>query len=272
MLQIRLVINVNSGSDKMRLNLLSFNGVLICTFFSFLSHPATSKELDIAFGQSRPPYIYHELGIWRGIEIDIVRESLRYQGYSFKNEIHVVNKRLKKAVTTMGFDAAVSVQESDDGTYYSDSFITYKNIALSKKKDGIVINNTEDLTKYTTVAWQSAYLNLGPEYEKFFGPNTSKSHLEKYSEFGDQERQNAFFWLGRAQILIVDKYVFQWFRKKLASTYDTTEQIELHDIFPVETHYQVSFKDKILRDDFNQGLKHLKDTGKYQAIIQRYIP
>ena len=162
--------------------------------FCLLPPLATSKELDIAFGQSRPLYIYHELGIWRGIEIDIVRESLRYKGYSFKNEIHVVNKRLKKAVTTMGFDAAVSVQASNDGTYYSDSFITYKNIALSKKKDDVVINSTADLTKYTAVAWQNAYLNLGPEYENFFGPNTDKAILKKYSEFGDQERQNAFFW------------------------------------------------------------------------------
>ena len=73
-------------------------------------------------------------------------------------------------------------------------------------------------------------------------------------------------------MVIVDKYVFQWFRNKLASTYDTTEQIDFHDIFPIETHYQVSFKDKVLRDDFNQGLQHLRDTGQYQAIIQRYIP
>lgn len=253
---------------KKLLNLLC---ILVLLLGSVGTFKLMSKEIDIAFGQNRPPYVFHELGVWKGIEIDIVREALRFKGHSFNNEIHVVNKRLKRAVSTMGFDASVAVQQQEDGTYYSDFFITYINYAISRKKDNLIINDIKDLSKYTTVAWQNAYINLGEEYESYFGPNIEDTIQRKYAEFGDQERQNAFFWIGRAQVIVVDKFVFDWFRSKLSVTYDTSDEVVYHDIFPSHTYYQVNFKNKSLRDDFNKGLQHLRDTGQYQEIIKKYL-
>jgi len=35
--------------------------------------------------------------------------------------------------------------------------------------------------------------------------------------------------------------------------------------------YRPVFRDKQVRDDFNAGLKQLKETGRYKAIYERYL-
>lgn len=241
---------------------------IILSLLFALSFFCYADALKIAFGEKRPPFVYEENNKWKGFEIDIVREALKYKGHTLSNEVHFSNKRLERALE-FGCDGAASVQEIGDGMFYSDDFISYKNYAISKKKDSIKIEKIEDLTKYSTVAWQNAYINLGEEYTKYFGPESKD--LKKYREFVNQSNQNKFFWLGRAQVIIVDKSIFQWYQKELAEKYYTNMEIVYHNIFPEETIYLVKFKSKKIRDDFNIGLKYLKETGKYRELIDAYF-
>ena len=181
------------------------------------------------------------------------------------------NKRLVFAVAKSGFDGAASVQYLDDGTYYSDNFVTYINYAISRKKDKVTINSIRDLIEYKPVAWQNAHQNLGPEFTVYYGPDAQGDHLKRYKEFANQEYQNVYFWKGRASVIIVDKTIFLWFRKQLSGAYDTSGELVFHNIFPKETNYLTNFKDKGIRDDFNEGLQYLRKTGKYQQLIDAYI-
>ncbi len=228
--------------------------------------------LVIAFGQDKPPFIFGQEK--RGLEIDIVREALKHKGISF-SVMHMPNNRLQVALLKMkNIDGVATVRKKDDGTYYSNDFITFNNLAVTKKKSGIVINNISDLKGLTIVIWQKAYKDLGKEFEKMFSPEppyNSPYFNHQYQEIASQKSQNKMFWEGRAKVIIVDKTIFEFYRKKLSKELNTSEEVVYHRIFPELTYYQVAFKDKQLRDDFNEGLKYIKAKGIYQQLVDKYI-
>jgi polar amino acid transport system substrate-binding protein len=232
-----------------------------------------TPNLIIAFGQDKPPFVFGQEK--RGIEIDIVREALKIKGYTFAIE-HMPNNRLQIALlgAKSNVDGVAGVRKKEDGTYYSDDFITFENFAITKKETGIVIKNISDLKGLTIVAWQAAYKDLGKEFENLFSPMppyNSPYFNKQYRELASQENQNKMFWAGRADVIVVDKTIFEFYRKTLSNQFDTSKEVVYYGIFPELTHFQVAFKDKQTRDDFNEGLKYIKEKGIYQKLIDNYI-
>lgn len=226
------------------------------------------RELTIAFGKDKPPFVYGEEA--RGLEIDIVREALKFKGYTIK-VVHAPNLRLQVAIKAMKVDGSATVRTAQDGTYYSDNYIGFENYAITKKMDHLTINKVADLKGKTLVAWQNAYRDLGPAFEALFNPEVKAAYRQKYSELASQRDQNIQFWRGGAQVIIVDKTIFLWYRKILANSVDTTPEVVFHDIFPTRTYFQVAFKEQQVRDDFNAGLRQLRSNGIYQQLIDRQV-
>ncbi len=235
------------------------------------ANSALGQDLAVAFGSNRPPFVYQENGQWIGFEIDIAKRALALKGHRIKSSSFFANKRLAIAVSQMDFDVGVTVQYQDDGTFYSDNFISYHNYAISKARDKANIQSIQDLTRYSPVAWQNAYINLGNEFARYFGPNAKGKHLENYLEFVNQDNQNDYFWVDRADIIIIDKTIFLWHRKRLSGQFNTQQAVVFHDIFDKATHFKVNFKNKAIRNDFNEALMQLRASGEYQAIIDRYL-
>ena len=230
-----------------------------------------SEDLAVAFGTNRPPFVYQNKGQWVGFEIDITKKALGLKGHGIKSSSFFANKRLGIAVSQMNFDVGVTVQYQNDGTFYSDDFISYHNYAISKKRNKVKIQSIQDLTRYSPVAWQNAYTNLGEEFALYFGPTAKGKYLENYLEFVNQDNQNHYFWVDRADVIIIDKTIFLWHRKRLAGQLNTQQALVFHDIFDKATHFKVNFKDPAIRDDFNEALKQLKASGEYQTIIDQYL-
>ena len=246
--------------------------VIRAVILAFLGvNSALGQDLVVAFGINRPPFVYQDKGKWIGFEIDIAKKALALKGHGIKSSSFFANKRLAIAVSQMNFDVGVTVQYQDDGSFYSDNFISYHNYAISKKRDKASIQSIQDLTRYSPVAWQNAYINLGSEFTRYFGPNAKGKYLENYLEFVNQDNQNHYFWVGRADVIIIDKTIFLWHRKRLAGQFNTQQALVFHDIFDKATHFKVNFKDQAIRDDFNEALKLLRASGEYQAIIDRYL-
>lgn len=214
--------------------------------------------------------MYEQDGKWHGFEMLLAKEALTYKGHTISLEAHMPNARLQYAVSGLDFDVSVAVQ-AIGSSYLSDDFITYENFAISRTRDKVTVNSIADLVNYRTVAWQNAYMNLGDEYTKYFGPEVRHGDSDDYMEFSDQQSQNAFFWLGRADVIVVDRAIFHWYRRLLSKKFDTSAELTYHEIFPQKTNYQVAFKKKSIRDDFNEGLKFLRSSGKYQEIVDRYL-
>lgn len=240
-------------------------------FSSLVALPGFGKELTIAFGVDKPPFVFGREK--RGLEIDIMREALKLKGHTVKI-VHVPNRRLQIAIDTMGMDGVATVRETEDGTYYSENFITFENYAITKKQAGIVLKSVVDLgaKDLSIVAWQNAYRDLGPDFEALFDPASKRPpRPAMYSELPSQRSQNAMFWFGRADVIIVDKTIFLWYKKELAKEMDTSADVVFHEIFPKRTHFQAAFKDKQIRNDFNEGLHQLRQSGVYQQLYDKYI-
>ncbi|MCI5140774.1 MAG: hypothetical protein D3909_03400 [Candidatus Electrothrix sp. ATG1] len=224
-----------------------------------------AKEVLIGFGYGKPPYSIAQEK--KGIEFDIAREALRYKGHTLKI-ILLPGQRVNKAVD-MGADGAAAVHKLDDGRFYSNEFITFQNYAISKKKYGFTINKVSDLKNKYIAAFSKAHLFMGEEFNSLFSPQKKS---KRYKEINDQSLQNKMFWYDKIQVMIIDKHIFRWYRKQLAHHADVTDAVILHNIFPNngKTPHFCSFKDEQIRDDFNEGLKHLRESGRYQQIIDMY--
>ena len=78
------------------------------------------------------------------------------------------------------------------------------------------------------------------------------------------------FWLERADLIIVDKRIFEHFRKQLSKEFNTDEEVVFHDVLKSQTNYQTAFQNRDLRDQFNEGLKRIRADGSYQSILDAY--
>ncbi len=232
------------------------------------SGEAAGRDLLIAHGLDKPPFVFGSER--RGLEIDIMREALAYRGHTMR-VVHIPNKRLQVAIQTAGVDGAATVREAKDGAFYSDDFITFENYAISRRSAHLRIDSVADLKGRAVVAWQNAYRDLGPEFEEAFRPGVTAPYIRSYYELPSQRSQNQMFWSGRAEVIVVDKTIFLWYRRDLAREMDTSAEVVFHDVFPRRTHYQAAFKDPRIRDDFNEGLRHLRATGRYEQLYRSYL-
>ena len=229
---------------------------------------AAAGELLIAHGLDKPPFVFGSEQ--RGLEVDLMREALAFKGHTMR-VVHVPNKRLQVAIQTAGVDGAATVREAADGSFYSDDFITFENYAITRRSAAIRLDSVVDLKGHSIAAWQNAYRDLGADFEAAFKPDPKAAYLKSYFELPSQRSQNLMFWHGRAEVIIVDRTIFLWYRKELAKEVDTSGDVVFHNLFPRRTHFQVAFKDRRIRDDFNEGLRHLRETGRYQQLVDAYI-
>jgi polar amino acid transport system substrate-binding protein len=229
-----------------------------------------ATELRVAFVTDRAPYCFKMNGIDSGIEVDLIRAALKPYGYTVK-PIIVPKVRLSLILKSNEADIASTIQGADgDGLFFSDDFIQFHNHAISKKKQDIKINTVADLDKYTFIIWQGGWRNLGAEFEATYKPDANGRFRANYAEAHSQLNQARMFWVERAELVIMDKKIFEHFKKLLRNEYNTDEEIIFHDFSKKQTNYPAAFRNQELRNQFNEGLRKIRANGTYQAIIDSY--
>lgn len=233
--------------------------IVISLFILLSAITAHAKDITLVAGLSLPPYIIQESN--SGIEYDIINEALAAKGHKLTIE-YVPFVRL--IVDYKKHDGAITINESSGATgEYSDVVVTYKNYAISLKDKGVNVATIQDLKDKKIVAFQNATKYLGDEYAAVAKGN------KKYSEQGKQDLQVKMLYSGRADLIVSDINIFKYFRKNVKDL-DTTAEITLHEIF-AGVDYKALFNDGAIRDDFNAGLKQIKESGRYDEIINSYI-
>ncbi len=222
------------------------------------------ESLRVGFGEHRPPYIISTDN--SGIEVDIVRTILNNMGYKVE-PVYLSNIQLHTAFDQQRLDLATSVRDQYDfkTLYYSDPYIKYSNVAVSRVSNHLDISTIADLKGKRVGAWELAHGDLGEEFKQ-----VSTELGPRYFEYDNQQQQNLAFWQGKVDVLIVDELIFKWMRLQLGKSIRTDYPIVTHLLLNDSTEYKVSFKDPALRDRFNKELQALGDNGEYQAIIDRY--
>lgn len=241
--------------------------IIICSFLLILfDSQSFAADLLIGFGQDRPPYVFGKEK--RGLEIDLVREILNYKKHTFQIR-HYPNRRLQRAIQIMGVDAVATVRKTTDDVYYSKNYVVFINFAITKKSEKLKINKISDLKGKRIVAWYNAYYDLGAKFQANFPANVMKISQQYYFE-QNQLIQNRMFWRSKFLVVLIDRSIFEWYRYQLAKEMNTSEEVVFHDIFYKKTYFRMAFRQKKIRDDFNQGLKHVRKSGIYKKIYKKY--
>ncbi len=223
------------------------------------------KELNMAFHYDRPPYMFGKTSS-KGIEVDLVKEIFALQGY--KVNIHQMSKTTMERLlqTNPKFDAVASVTSSDDGSFYSDRYSLYEDFAITRKADNIQINSMEDLGKYDFISWKNAYNDLGKKFYHYFNPKDG-IYKSKYHDQNSQKEQHKLFFDKKFKVIIVDKFIFKWYKLD----FNKKDEYTFHKILPLASNSGIKFKNKKHRDIFNDGLEKIKQSGRYKEIVDFYL-
>lgn len=225
-----------------------------------------AKEVYMAFSLEIPPYIFQKHN--KGIEIDIISAALAYKGHTLKplyfplGRVPIAFKAnlVNAAMGDMGVDLEAS------GGFYADPAVIYNNVFFTLKSKKISIEKPSDLDFLRVVSFQGA--------EKRY-PKWLKKVKEEKRLYGisDQMTQVKLLHFKRYDVVLSDRYIFRYFVKQMK----LMNVLEVHD---VDEHkfttvnpddYRPVFRDEKVRNDFNLGLKQIKESGKFQKIYDNYL-
>ena len=248
----------------MKRDSLTFNVLFISAMLSCL---AEAKDVVMAFSQNIPPYIFQQKN--NGIEIDIISAALAYKGHTLK-PLYFPLGRIPIAFSHHLVDAVMGDMGVDlklHGGFYAEPAVIYDNIFITLKSRNITINVPSDLDLLSIVSFQGAdkrypkWLKTANEDKRFYGVS-------------DQLTQVKLLRFGRYDVVLSDRYIFRYFAKKVqAIKAAEKEEFEEHNFNLIMNpkNYQPVFRDKEIRNDFNQGLKSLKESGEFQKIYDAYM-
>jgi len=223
-----------------------------------------NKTVNIAFGFDKQPFIFGK-DMLKGIEPDLLKEAFEYVGYKI-NAVRMTKNDLEKAlIENPTIDAVSTISANNHEFYYSDDFTVYENYAITRKIDNIKIDSIDDLQKINFISWKNSFNDLGKRFYELFNPidGISKNF---YHDGKIQSEDVKKFFSKEVDAILIDKTIFNWYK----NLYKNNNEYEFHKIFPNKKVYPVTFKSKELRDIFNIGLRHIKQTGRYQEIIDFY--
>lgn len=239
----------------------------IATLASGNAHAA---EITIAFSGDRPPYFFRQNGQDVGIELDLVRLIMGHAGHTIK-VTNIPKIRMLKSLKEKEIDGATTVQENnDEKLFFSDRYLDFQNIVISKAKHDIKLKSLSDLKHYSFIIWQDGWRNLGSEFEMDYRPDANGIFPKNYNQAFNQLSQNKMFWADRVQLIIIDRTIFEHNKSLLRKEFDTGVPITYHDLIKSKTSYAVAFHQASLRDQFNEGLKKARANGSYQKILDSY--
>lgn len=241
---------------------------LLALFFIFCAPVAGAygAEVSMAFGEKIPPFCFPETN--SGIELEVIGQALAYRGHVLKPQ-YFPFARIPPSFTSGVVDAAMTDLGQDltaAGGYYGDPAVIYDNVFITLKEKKITIKKPGDLNGLTVISFQGA----ANRYPAWLDPVKKAGN---YFEKNDQALQILTLDKGRYDVVLSDRNIFKYFTLKLKKEEGFVPKPTVEHSFvklnPMD--YRPVFRDKTVRDDFNAGLKHLKETGRYQAIYDKYL-
>jgi polar amino acid transport system substrate-binding protein len=253
-----------------KLKHLAGNGMLALagTLVNLTLMVATAHAADVtmAFGEKIPPFCFPETD--SGIELEVMREALAFKGHVLKPR-YFSFARIPVAFKAGEVDAAMTDLGEDLtswGAFYGNPAVTYDNVFISLKERQLVINKPEDLQGLSVIS----FVGAAKRYPEWLDGVRRRG---RYFEQNDQALQVLTLDRGRYDLVLSDRNIFKYFtlQLKLNKSFRPKPVVEHSFVKLNPMDYRPVFRDSAIREDFNAGLKHLKETGRFHAIYQKYL-
>ncbi|WP_052771969.1 ATP-binding protein [Vibrio mexicanus] len=231
----------------------------------WLSSSPYRPSLKGVFGFGNPPYMYPNSPAV-GLEHHLIQAVFDEMGYQVGDVSTMPPSAAKKAMDKNGSISFVSSMPtiSKSNFFASDPLVEIEYIPISLKRRAINLSSREPLKLGAMV-----YEDNSPSKTAVLSLKESIS-VESISNFDSMEE--AFNQLRSQGIdaFVIEKRVLDWF---IANTnFIEPDELQMHDKHALSYPIRVKFRDKLIRDKFNQVLSG-KDFKKdrYQSIINQHV-
>ncbi|MCV2367630.1 substrate-binding periplasmic protein [Roseateles oligotrophus] len=235
--------------------------------FAFLLLPGVAGAIDVrmAFGEKIPPFCFPETN--SGIELEVIGEALAYKGHVLK-PVYVPFARIPLSFKDKTVDAVMTDLGQDLGSvggHYGAPAVIYDNVFITLQSRQLHLKRPANLQGLSVVSFRGA----AARYPNWLSELQGSRH---YTELNDQEAQVKTLMKGRYDVVLSDRNIFKYFALKLKKDGFEVAPVQEHPFTTVNPQdYRPIFRDPKVRDDFNLGLKQLKDSGRFQAIYDKYL-
>ncbi|MDX1538287.1 substrate-binding periplasmic protein [Arsukibacterium sp.] len=219
----------------------------------------TAAPLTVLVGQQKPPYI--NTANISGYEVELLAEVVNRMGYE-PVFVFVPNARIKPLLEQGEGDIASlqPVTTNETGLFYSDPYIRYQNIAVSRAADELMISHSSDLGRYPVLAFQNARTVLGPDF-------TDMARISAdYRETVDQQAQLKMLLSRRVQVVVMDRNIFNHYRLQQ----DSNDELAVHALFDT-TLYRAAFRDAAIQRAFDRALLSVMLDSWYLRLQRKYF-
>jgi polar amino acid transport system substrate-binding protein len=220
----------------------------------------------MAFGQSIPPFSFPDSD--SGIEIEIMTAALAVHGHKLipsympLARVPFVFKQGKvdAAMTDLGQDMQAL------GAFYGEPAVLYNNVFISLAERNLTIETPEDIAGLSIVSFQGAY----KRYPKWLMPAKND---DLYAENFKQEKQVLLLERKHFDLVLSDINIFKYHQiqnqQALGKAFKPVKFHHFTTVIPND--YRPVFWKEAIRNDFNDGLANIKQSGLYQAIYDNYL-
>lgn len=206
------------------------------------------------------PWSYSSPGnIIRGLEKDIIEAAFETQniGVQFRAMSY---SRLLTEFQNKRLDFASPVAIDVPGAFFSDTYLPFHDVAVTLKSRGITVDRIADLAGKSVMAYQEATKVLGPE----FSSAVTKGRYTEMANRGEQIRQ---LFDRHVDVVVGESRISLCLAEQLFGR----DQLTQHPVF-AQISYGGASWDKRLMEQFQAGLKLIRQNGQYQKILARPCP
>lgn len=222
------------------------------------------KTYLIATDSKYAPFSFEENGKYKGIDVEVLEAIAQAAG--FKYELKPMDfGGIIPAITSNQIDGAIAgmsiTDERKESLDFSDGYFE-SGVSMVVKGDNTEINGTEDLNGKTVA------VKKGTAGEKWALDNESKYGL-KVKHFEDSP--SIFLEVqGRNSDLLLEDYPVIAYKVKV----DANNELKIVGDKVTNADYGFAVnkgKNTELMSKFQSGLKTIKENGKYDEILSKYV-
>ena len=233
--------------------------LLVTLLVMGISVTGLAKELVIGAGNWQP---YYDPEHESGLDLELVKAAFALlPQYTFTFEYAGIS-RLLKDLDAGRLDAAVNILSKDTDVHLSEPFFRYTNVAVTLKKNNVVIESIADLQGKSLATFQNAKYIFGEEFTAMAKANPD------YREYPQIDQMVNAVAVGAKDVYLADFYIFLYYLQENHPDM-TPNDFDFHFIFP-EVINPMGFKDPQVRDDFDQAAEQLRENGTYEATYDKY--